>query len=141
MGFIFKILYLAYFISLNYTIYKFLNVSFMDNRKQILYFAGSFIPLFLIHKYLYIKEMMNLFCFILLIFFSLSPIIMYFMNKDVMKSIKRMVEKNPDLNNSRRYESFNKSVEFQQRMVMPIMLTLFQTLMIISPALQKAIAK
>ena len=141
MGFIFKILYLTYFISLNYTIYKFLNVSFMGNRKQILYFTGSFIPLFLIHKYLYIKEMMNLFCFILLIFFSLSPIIMYFMNKDVMKSIKRMVEKNPDLNNSRRYESFNKSVEFQQRMVMPIMLTLFQTLMIISPALQKAIAK
>ena len=141
MGFIFKILYLTYFISLNYTIYKFLNVSFMGNRKQIIYFAGSFIPLILIHKYLYIKEMINLICFVLLIFFSLSPIIMYFMNKDAMKLIRKMVEKNPDLNNSKRYDSFNKSVEFQQKMVMPIMLTLFQVLMIISPALQKAIAR
>ncbi|QSW87240.1 MULTISPECIES: hypothetical protein [Flavobacterium] len=63
------------------------------------------------------------------------------MNKDAMKLIRKMVEKNPDLNNSKRYDSFNKSVEFQQKMVMPIMLTLFQVLMIISPALQKAIAR
>ncbi|MEN2490043.1 hypothetical protein AAYQ05_19730 [Flavobacterium sp. B11] len=63
------------------------------------------------------------------------------MNKDIMKSITKMVEKNPDLKDSKMHYAFNKSVVFQQKVVMPIMLTLFQIMMIMSPALQKAIAK
>lgn len=136
---IFTILYLVFFIYLNFSIYRSLKIGFKENKKQSLISAISIVILLLFHKFLHFEGMMKGGILFLLIFFSLGLMIMHYIHKIIRYGMDNaLAEKNPNLYNSDFYDTYSDVTSFITQVIFPIGITFFQIMVILNPGIQKA---
>ena len=134
---IFTIIYIAFFVYLNYTIYTSLKIGFMENKKQGI-IAGSFlISLILLHSFFQFEGMLSRKVFSLLFIFSLSVIILKYMNQLNRSTMNfQMKKSNPVLYKSDAYRIFSRINTFFSQVLMPVGVTIFQVIVIFNSDIQ-----
>lgn len=138
MFFFFSIIYITFFICLNYSIFKFLESGFKQNKKLLYISVGSLILLFAFHKFFHVNGMIKNEVLVLLLFFSLSQIILQLMFKLVQYSMdNRMKISNSNLREKNFYGIFIMIKGIIIVYAFPVLMTLFQIIVILSPEMQK----
>jgi len=138
MFFFFSFIYVAFFICLNYSIFKFLESGFKQNKKLFYISVGSLVLLFTFHKLFHLHGMIQNEVLVLLLIFSLSQIILQFMFKLLQYSMdNRIKSSNPKLHESNFYGIFVMIKGIMIVYAFPVLMTLFQIIVILSPEMQK----
>ncbi len=134
---IFAIVYIAFFLYLNYTIYTSLKIGFLENQKHGIIAGSCLILLIILHSSFEFEGMLSRKVFSLLFIFSLSLIIMKYMNQlNRYLMDLRMRNNNPELYESGTYNSFSSISTFAVQVLMPIGITFFQMMVIFSSEIQ-----
>ncbi len=134
---ILTIVYIAFFVYLNYTIYTSLKIGFVENQKQGIIAGSCLILQILFHLFFEFEGMLSGKVFSLLFIFSLSIIALKYMNqlnRSLMDS--GMKKNNPNLYESDTYGIFSSTSTFVAQVIMPLGTTFFQIIVILNTEIQ-----
>lgn len=130
---LFSILYIFFFISLNYTIFKLLKSGFKENKNRFLIASASLLLIMAIHFFFHIEGMFTIGLFRFLLFYSFAMIIIYYMFKLMMNVARFRLAKNPNLKDNKNFIIYEKTVYYLVGYIFPVMITLFQIIVIFNP--------
>lgn len=134
---LFTIIYIAFFVYLNYNIYTSLKIGFIENQKHGIIAGSCLILQILFHFFFEFEGMLSQKVFTLLLIYSLSIIALKYMfhfNRYMIDS--QMKNFNPDLYESDTYSIFINIFTFIIQVLIPISLTFFQIIVIFSTEIQ-----
>ena len=133
MTIFFSILYIAFFIYLNYSIFKFLKTGFAKNKRNIFIATTFLLIMIAIHFFFYIEGMFTMGEFRFLLYYSFGMIILHYMYKFMLNRKHFSFGVNPKLRESKNFIIYEKLVYYMFDCIFPVMVTVFQIIVIFNP--------
>lgn len=130
---LFLILYISFFIYLNYSIFKSLNSGFAENKRRIFIVTLCLLIMIAVHFFFYSEGMFTIGEFCFLLYYSFGMIILHYMCKFMLNRKPFSFGVNPKLRESKNFILYEKIVYYMLERIFPIMVTFFQIIVIFNP--------